>query len=165
MKNLSTGSRLQGILLPVVGLVICAAVPLTHSTAIAKTKKSSLTNCKTQTGKASYYCQRFHGGKTASGKIYNRNHLVAAHPSYPYGTLVRVTNLENKRQVEVHIIDRGPTRAQRKKGTIIDLSGTAAEKLRMVKKGRVKVRLEVVKWGKFKKVSKEDHENNALPRS
>ncbi len=68
MKNLSTGSRLQGILLPVVGLVICAAVPLTNSNAIAKTKKSSLTNCKTQTGKASYYCQRFHGGENGLRK-------------------------------------------------------------------------------------------------
>ncbi|MFH0786280.1 MAG: septal ring lytic transglycosylase RlpA family protein [Pseudomonadota bacterium] len=82
-----------------------------------------------------------------------------------YGTRIRVTNLENKRQVEVRIIDRGPTRVQRKKGTIIDLSRAAAEKLRMVKKGRVKVRLEVVKWGKFKKISKEDHEDDTLSRS
>jgi rare lipoprotein A len=162
MKTLSAGLRVRRFLMLAMGLGVCAALFITSSTAIAKTDKSSLTNGKTQIGKASYYCcKRFHGGKTAFGKTYNRNHLVAAHPSYPFGTLVRVTNLENERQVDVHIIDRGPTRAQRKKGTIIDLSRAAAEKLGMIKQGRAQVRLDVVEWGKFKKIAEEDHEDES----
>jgi rare lipoprotein A len=162
MKTLSAGLRVRRFLLPAVGLVVCAALSITSSAAVAKTSKSSPANGKTQTGKASYYCcKRFHGEKTAFGKTYNRNHLVAAHPSYPFGTLVRVTNLGNERQVEVRIIDRGPTRAQRKKGTIIDLSRAAAEKLGMIKQGRAQVRLEVVEWGKFKKIAEEDHEDES----
>ena len=70
--------------------------------------------------------------------------LVAAHPTYPFGTLVRVTNLRNSRSVTVRVIDRGPTRAVRSKGVIIDLSRAAAEALGFLKAGRTRVRLEVV---------------------
>jgi rare lipoprotein A len=162
MKSLAAGLRIQRFLLPAVVFGLFTVLTITSSTAMAKTTKLSQTDGRIQIGKASYYCcKRFHGGKTAFGKTYNRNHLVAAHPSYPFGTLVRVTNLENERQVEVHIIDRGPTRAQRKKGTIIDLSRAAAEKLGMIKQGRAQVRLDVVEWGKFKKIAEEDHEDES----
>ncbi|MBA4394147.1 MAG: septal ring lytic transglycosylase RlpA family lipoprotein [Desulfobacca sp.] len=143
-------------------LVITTALSIQNSNTIGETKKTATKNGKIQIGKASYYGKRFHGEKTASGRTFNRNHLVAAHPSYPYGTRVRVTNLENSRQVEVRIIDRGPTKAQRKKGTIIDLSRAAAEKLGMVRRGRAKVRLEVVEWGKFKKIAEEDHKDESI---
>src|SRR5437870_11839262 len=64
---------------------------------------------KTQTGLAVFYDAAFQGEPTASGEGFNNNELVAAHPSYPVGTVVRVTNLRNGRAVEVRINDRGPT--------------------------------------------------------
>jgi rare lipoprotein A len=139
-------SPLRAVLLA--GLVI---VLFHSSNAIAGEKKSQPSLKKVQTGKASFYCKPFHGRRTALGTIYNRTHLVAAHPSLPFRTLVRVTNLGNNRQVEVRIVDRGPTKAQRKRGIIIDLSRAAAEKLRMVRQGRARVRLEVLKWGQLKR--------------
>ncbi len=90
-----------------------------------------------QTGKASYYAQKFHGRKTASGERYDKNALTAAHPSLPFGTLVMVENLQNNRKVTVRINDRGPF----VKGRVIDLSYTAAKKLKMVRQGVVRVRL------------------------
>ena len=108
---------------------------------------------KSQTGKASYYCKKFHGGRTASGKIFNRHELVAAHPSFPFGTLLLVTNLGNNRQVKVRVVDRGPSKSHRARGIIIDLSRGAAEKLGMIKKGRVQVKIEVLVWGKSKKIA------------
>lgn len=98
-------------------------------------------------GLASYYGPGFHGELTASGTIFNQNHLVAAHPRYPFGTLVRVTNLENGRAVTVRIVDRGPVKRRQRDGVIIDLSKGAARRLRMVQDGIVKVRVDVLRWG------------------
>jgi rare lipoprotein A len=102
----------------------------------------------TEVGLASYYSKIFDGDLTASGKIFHNSELVAAHRTYPFGTVVRVTRLDDRKSVEVRIIDRGPFGANRKKGAIIDLSRAAAEKLDMLKKGLVRVRIEVLKWGK-----------------
>jgi rare lipoprotein A len=98
-----------------------------------------------QTGFASYYNEP--GEKTASGRPFSPSQFVAAHPSYPAGTVVRVTNLRNGRSVDVQIVDRGPAKKQRLKGVIIDLSPAAARHLRFMKQGRVKVRTRVIKWG------------------
>ena len=95
-------------------------------------------------GLASYYARSLGGKRTASGVLFDNGALVAAHPTYPFGTLVRVTNLRNRRSVTVRVIDRGPTRAVRSKGVIIDLSRAAAEALGFLKAGRTRVRLEVV---------------------
>ncbi|MCF7203721.1 septal ring lytic transglycosylase RlpA family protein [Pseudomonas oligotrophica] len=92
----------------------------------------------TQQGKASFYARMHHGQKTASGEAHDQNALVAAHRSLPFGTRVRVTNLENGRQVTVRINDRGPYR----RGRIIDLSRAAAQKLDMIDDGVVRVRIE-----------------------
>ena len=73
--------------------------------------------------------------------------LVAAHPSLPFGSIVRVTNLENKRAVIVQIVDRGPAESVRAGGVIIDLSRATAERLDFIRAGRAKVRLEVLKRG------------------
>jgi rare lipoprotein A len=73
--------------------------------------------------------------------------MVAAHPSYPFGTVVRVTNLANKRQVVVRVVDRGPAKGPRSEGVLIDVSSAAAESLGFVRKGRTRVRLEVLRWG------------------
>jgi rare lipoprotein A len=61
-----------------------------------------------QTGKASFYADKFEGVFTASGEKYRHNKLTGAHKTLPFGTKVRVTNLENDKSVEVVINDRGP---------------------------------------------------------
>ncbi len=98
-------------------------------------------------GLASFVASRLHGNETASGAPFDMNALVAAHPSYPFGTVVRVTNVANSKTVTVRIVDRGPASGARAEGVIIDLSRAAAEALDFVKDGRSKVRLDVLRWG------------------
>ncbi len=92
-----------------------------------------------QTGKASWYGPGFHGRPTASGEAYDRRDLTAAHRTLPFGTKVKVTNLNNGKSVEVEINDRGPFKKKR----IIDLSEAAAKALKMKKSGTETVRLEL----------------------
>ena len=73
--------------------------------------------------------------------------LVAAHRTLPLGSVIRVTNLENGRRVTLRVIDRGPYGRNFRKGTIVDVSRGAARRLRMVRDGLVKVRIEVMKLG------------------
>jgi rare lipoprotein A len=102
---------------------------------------------ETRTGLASYYHPSLHGLKTASGIPYDDTALMAAHPTYPLGSVARVTNLENDTMVEVTITDRGPTAENVAEGVIIDLSGAAAKTLGMLEAGRVRVKVEVIYWG------------------
>jgi rare lipoprotein A len=85
----------------------------------------------TQTGKASYYADKFNGRKTANGEIFSNSELTGAHKTLPFGTLVKVTNLSNGKSVKVRINDRGPFVA----GRMIDLSKKAANKIDMVNAG------------------------------
>lgn len=101
---------------------------------------------QTQTGLASYYGAEFQGKTTASGRPFDMNALVAAHPRYPFGTLVRVTNLANGRSVQVRVQDRGPARQPQAEGVVIDLSQRAAQRLGFIRQGRTRVRLEVLEW-------------------
>jgi rare lipoprotein A len=98
-----------------------------------------------QYGKASHYGygDGFHGKKTASGEVFNRDGLTAAHRTLPFGTLCRVTNRSNGRQVVVRINDRGPF----VEGRIIDLSWAAAKRIGADRAGVVKVKVEVLKRG------------------
>ena len=95
---------------------------------------------KTQIGIASYYGKKFHKKRTANGEIFNMYKVSAAHKSYPLGTKVRVTNLENGKSIKLVINDRGPF----VKGRIIDLSYKAARKLDFVNQGTTKVRIDVI---------------------
>ncbi len=104
---------------------------------------------QTQTGKASFYADKFEGHPTASGEKYKHNKLTAAHKTLPFGTVVRVTNLANGSTVEVKINDRGPYI----EGRVIDLSKSAAEKLGFVNLGVTDVKLEVVDAGDGKSKS------------
>lgn len=99
-------------------------------------------------GLASYYGKDFHGRVMASGARFDMNSMVAAHPSYPFGTLVRVTNLANGRSLEVQILDRGPAAGPRADGVIIDVSQGVARALGFVRAGRARVRIEVLRWGR-----------------
>lgn len=93
-----------------------------------------------QVGTASWYGEDFEGKPTASGEPYNMYDMTAAHPSLPLGTLVKVTNLHNRRAVIVRINDRGPVVP----GRIIDLSYSAARILNFQARGVQRVRLDVV---------------------
>lgn len=94
-----------------------------------------------QTGKASYYANKFHGRKTASGERYDRTAFTAAHRKLPFGTRVRVTNLGNGKSVTVRVNDRGPV----KKSRVIDLSLAAAREIGILRKGIADVGIEIVK--------------------
>jgi len=96
-----------------------------------------------QTGKASFYADKFEGSPTASGEKYRHNKFTGAHKTLPFGTKVRVTNLANNQTVEVTINDRGPY----VEGRIIDLSKVAAEQLGFVNNGLAEVKLEVIDPG------------------
>jgi rare lipoprotein A len=98
-----------------------------------------------QVGIASWYGEPFHGRRTSSGEIYDMHKLTAAHLTLPFGTIVRVTDLETRKSVIVRINDCGPFVPRR----IIDLSFAAAEKLGMVRKGLAKVGLKVLKYPKI----------------
>lgn len=98
---------------------------------------------QTQTGKASFYADKFEGMRTASGEKYHHHKLTAAHKTLPFGTRVRVTNISNNASVEVVINDRGPYVDNR----IIDLSKSAAEKLGFINQGLADVKLEVIDPG------------------
>jgi rare lipoprotein A len=89
-------------------------------------------------GIASFYGKEFHGKRTASGDVFDMHKLTAAHRKLPFGTRVRVTNLENGRSVVVRVNDRGPF----VKGRIIDLSYEAARRIGIM--GTAKVKLVVL---------------------
>lgn len=95
---------------------------------------------QTEYGVASYYGTQFHGRPTASGEKYNQFALTAAHKTLPLGTVVKVTNAQNKKSVYVKINDRGPYI----KGRVIDLSTKAAEMLGYRNKGTAYVKIEIV---------------------
>ncbi len=96
-----------------------------------------------QSGKASFYADKFEGAPTASGEKYKHSKLTAAHKTLPFGTKVKVTNIENDKTVEVIINDRGPW----VDGRIIDLSKSAAEQLGFITKGITEVQIEVIDAG------------------
>ena len=92
-----------------------------------------------QEGIASWYGQDFHGKKTANGEKYDMNSVTAAHPTLPLPSMVKVTNLDNGRVLEVRVNDRGPYHSTR----IIDLSRRAAQLLGFYEAGTARVRVEV----------------------
>jgi rare lipoprotein A len=121
---------------------------VTVSAATAQTSPSSHVHSNhphkaskwTQTGKASWYGRKFQGRKTASGEAFDLNMLTCAHRTLPIGTLLRVTNLGNRRSIMVRVNDRGPV----PEGLIVDLSYAAARSLGFTRAGRAHVRLERV---------------------
>jgi len=122
-----------------------AALPLlpSASAALAASMAASAANqvpFLTQEGDASWYGPGFAGRTTSNGEVFDPSQLTAAHRTLPFGTWVRVTNLDSGASVEVRINDRGPFKA----GRIIDLSRAAAERIGMVSSGVARVRVEVV---------------------
>jgi len=141
MRRCIVGFRATTILL--LNLLILLALPAPPAVAAGRPR--------VQEGLASFYGAEFHGRTTATGERFDMQGLTAAHPSYPGGTVLKVTNLENSRAVRVRVTDRGPARPVRREGVIIDLSRAAARRLRFTDDGRARVRVEVVKLGRKKK--------------
>jgi rare lipoprotein A len=100
-----------------------------------------IANAQTEEGIANFYSDKFQGRKTASGAVYDKNKLTAAHKTFPYGTKVRVTNLENGKSVVVTINDRMRT----KNPVVIDVTRRAAQDRGFAKAGKAKVKVEVEK--------------------
>lgn len=93
-----------------------------------------------QTGIASYYHDSLHGNRTASGQIYDKRKMSAAHKSLPLGSRVRVTDTRTGKSIVVRVNDRGPFI----KGRIIDLSRRAAQELGIIRRGITPVKVEVL---------------------
>jgi len=94
----------------------------------------------TQTGQASFYASKFEGRMTANGEIFTNTKMTAAHKELPFGSKVKVTNLENQKSIIVTITDRGPFI----KGRIIDVSQKAAKELGFYNQGITSVKIEVI---------------------
>lgn len=94
----------------------------------------------TETGIASWYGHPYHGRRAASGEIYDMEQFTAAHRTLPFGTWLEVTNLQNRKVVDVRINDRGPF----VDGRIIDLSLAAARVIGLVGPGIARVQLKVI---------------------
>ena len=109
----------------------CSSVP---------TKRDSDWAGYTETGKASYYAMKYQNRKTASGERLNQWSKTAAHKKLPFGTIVKVTNINNGKSVVVKINDRGPF----VKGRIIDLSDSAFSSIANLNAGVIKVKIEVI---------------------
>lgn len=103
-------------------------------------------------GEATYYASKFDGRRTASGIVFRNREAYAAHRTWPFGTVVRVTSLVNDQSVIVTVVDRGPHgTSARAKRTIIDLSQSVARELDFIRAGRIPVRVEVLEWGTGRK--------------
>jgi rare lipoprotein A len=102
--------------------------------------RSQIQGSRTLYGKASYYAEKYHGRKTASGETFDMNALTAAHRTLPFGTICKVTNLSNQKTVNVKINDRGPFI----EGRIIDLSKGAAKALDAMQSGVIEVKIEIL---------------------
>lgn len=98
-----------------------------------------LVSCRSisETGKASYYADKYDGRKTSNGEVFRQQKFTAAHKSIPFGTKVKVTNLNNGKTVTVRINDRGPF----VEGRIIDLSKRAAGKIDLTQAGVAPVKI------------------------
>jgi rare lipoprotein A len=120
---------------------LCLAIALGALAGCATTGgRTALPALDDDAGVASFYGRRFQGRTTASGEPYDADQLTAAHRTLPFGTRVKVTNLDNRRSVVVRVNDRGPF----KSGRIIDVSKKAADQLDFVAAGLARVKIEVV---------------------
>lgn len=121
------------------------AVPAANATpaSLAPQKPAEREAAEMLHGIASWYGGVFNGRRTASGARFDMYAMTACHPTLPFGSLVRVVNLENNRSVVVRITDRGDLLD----GRVIDLSYGAAHKLAMTKGGLASVKLEVLSLG------------------
>ncbi|MDA9558317.1 septal ring lytic transglycosylase RlpA family protein [Vibrio sp.] len=122
-------------------IIMIAASALLVACSSVKGKTSAELLGWTDDGGASFYGKRYHGRTTASGEKFNMWAMTAAHKELPFGTRVRVTNLDNGKSIIVKINDRGPFI----RGRIIDLSRGSFAKIASISNGVVDVEIEVIK--------------------
>lgn len=158
------GSVIRNLSLSSVMLIVasgCASPEVAKETVIADTQRPVLiikpveykkevkpisvptatSKSKVIDGKASYYANMFQGRKTANGQIFDQGKLTAAHRTLPFGTKVKVTNINNHKSVIVTINDRGPFI----RGRIIDLSSSAFKAIGNPRTGVLNVTMEILK--------------------
>lgn len=128
-------SNPRGLLLALASVLI----PIVAGCA-STTPRRAISSSSIETGVASYYHDSLHGNTTASGDVYDREALTAAHRSLPFGTTVLVRNLDNGRSARLTINDRGPF----VEGRILDVSHRAAQVLGFLDAGLARVSLEIV---------------------
>lgn len=120
-----------------------SSAPSTEKPATGRTRSASTPAAPIvdgETGMASWYGHPYHGRASASGEIYDMEQMTAAHRTLPFGTMVRVHDLDNEKTVDVRINDRGPF----VDGRIIDLSHAAARAIEMIGPGIARVQLEIL---------------------
>ncbi len=121
--------------------VACAHAPSPSGPAEAQSRAGPPQASRPEIGLASFYGRSLQGRRTASGARYDMQAFTCAHPSAPFGTVLRVTALESGRSVEVEVTDRGPFG----RGRVVDLSWAAAQRLGIVASGVARVRVEWVR--------------------
>lgn len=125
--------------------LLCATLPTTLVYSQMPVESTNYTSSSVyQIGKASFYGGYFNGRKTANGEIFNENKLTAAHRTLPFGTVLKVTRLDNHQSVIVTVNDRGPYVGNR----VLDLSKSAAREIGMIDKGVSEVIIETISMGK-----------------
>ncbi len=134
-RPIHAGSAL--FLCALIGLAGCARKTSAHVPTSVKPARIG----EIETGIASWYGPPYHGRRSANGEIFDMEKLTAAHRTLPFDTWLEVTNLANKKHVDVRITDRGPF----VNGRIIDLSLAAAREIDMVQSGIVRVKIKVIK--------------------
>ena len=114
---------------------------------------------QTQKGKDTFYSKRSTGARTASGERVHHDSMTCAHRTHPFGTLLRVTNPSNKKNVIVKVTDRGP----HVKGRIIDLSYRAAKEIGIIGKGVAMVTVERIDSADIIHIPYRSKEKRELP--
>lgn len=127
IKAHAMGARFERGMAFAVAAMLLSPCAISHANAPGLAPEAAIA-----TGEASYYADRFAGKRTASGEAYDPSDFTAAHRSLPFGTRVRVTDVETGRSVIVRINDRGPWG----KGRLIDVSRAAAKEIGLARRGR-----------------------------
>ena len=114
---------------------------LNHALALLFLIICQCASAQTESGKASYYHNKFDGHGTSNGEVFRQAKFTCAHKTLPFGTWLKVTCIKNNNVVFVRVNDRLPKSSKR----CIDLALTAAKQLDFVRNGLAQVNLEVVK--------------------
>lgn len=121
-------------------LVLTVLAGCSSTAFVDNAKTSNYARSHELVGQASWYGSKYHGKRTASGERYNMRAYTAAHKTLPFGTIVRVTNTNNGKTVDVKINDRGPF----VKGRVIDLSRKSFEQIGNINAGTLPVKIDVI---------------------
>ncbi|MFC1565985.1 septal ring lytic transglycosylase RlpA family protein [Candidatus Neomarinimicrobiota bacterium] len=130
-------------LLIILGFISCASSNKVDSPDMVIKQKEPIAVGDIQYGVSSYYAEKFHGRRTANGEIYDMYGISGAHQTLPLNSIVKVTNLENNKELVMKVNDRGPFIKNR----IFDCSYGAAVKLEFISNGSAIVKVEVLEIG------------------